>query len=893
MEAMDHKCCLILLLCALLRSSTMNQFTELEEYDLKMPGVQTEQEDGYVTFWYPVMSPHRTFYVTDIIPKPNHSTAHHMILMGCTELLRAGPPRKQAEHSSSCSILYAWAHNAPPLHLPVGVGIAVGPSTPIESFKLELHYLPKVNYPDYSGLTLRYTAQTQPRVVGVFLMLSNWALIEPGRKNVTVDISCRVPEGVSITLMAMRTHAHDLSRAVAGYLLPRGQPPAQLLGMGNPQWPQAFYSLKSLNAKFNSIDISSGDILLARCVYDSTSRTRVTQIGHTHSDEMCNLYLLYHTNSFSLFPPEEGFCMVNEFNELAQKVMDENPDMPSSTPPKIVRGSVSDLLGSSSGTVAPNISLPRILRLDGLQIGQLSAVATAEIGGGHELVLLHRCENRWNSQSFDGRYRYRHKNAYVTSDPVVHLDPVSMHVKHTWGANQFVLPHGIRVIHNTKSGAPEAVFITDVALHQVFKFNWGQWDEPAIVWGTAFEPGSSPRHFCQPADVDVSSSGEIFIADGYCNSRIVKFAANGTYLSDWSTLEHKAPDRSSTIRTLSPRYRLQVREETQDMDIDDGSMIVHSLTMIPPEANALEQVCAANRERAEIVCFTTAGEEVARYGGSGLLPKIYAIAYSQRHRVLFAAINADDNMEQPYKSHGVLLDPIRPHSLEQLSSHPEMLTGLKESGAIVGFFAMPQIVQPHAMTITTSGRHIYAVDLASSIAFSFEIATNGDIAQDSTLARFFQNTVSTAGYWVSHQMSGAQLAGLIMLFVLLVFIALIVCIHMCWCGRHSPAPAILRNRSSRWTGRPKKAQRVGFRLLNQDGDPSCLETDDEDEQEDVILQTTRHNGFVTLQVDAERGKITDRKSLSQLARDYENMQSNMHSKSHHDKINGDLKKYVA
>ena len=43
---------------------------------------------------------------------------------------------------------------------------------------------------------------------------------------------------------------------------------------GNPQWPQAFYSMKRV------FDVEDGDMLFARCTYDSTSRNRTTFIGN-------------------------------------------------------------------------------------------------------------------------------------------------------------------------------------------------------------------------------------------------------------------------------------------------------------------------------------------------------------------------------------------------------------------------------------------------------------------------------------------------------------------------------------------------------------------------------------------------------------------------------------
>lgn len=51
--------------------------------------------------------------------------------------------------------------------------------------------------------------------------------------------------------------------------------------------------------------------------------------------------------------------------------------------------------------------------------------------------------------------------------------------------------------------------------------------------GEQFVPGSDRNHFCKPTGVVTTPDGNVFIADGYCNSRIVRFNANGEYISEW------------------------------------------------------------------------------------------------------------------------------------------------------------------------------------------------------------------------------------------------------------------------------------------------------------------------------------------------------------------------
>lgn len=69
-------------------------------------------------------------------------------------------------------------------------------------------------------------------------------------------------------------------------------------------------------------------------------------------------------------------------------------------------------------------------------------------------------------------------------------------------------------------------------------------DRTLMALGEAFTPGSDNNHFCQPTDVAVDTkTGNIFVSDGYCNARILKFSADGKYLSEWGAgrnLTHKS-----------------------------------------------------------------------------------------------------------------------------------------------------------------------------------------------------------------------------------------------------------------------------------------------------------------------------------------------------------------
>jgi WD40 repeat protein len=75
------------------------------------------------------------------------------------------------------------------------------------------------------------------------------------------------------------------------------------------------------------------------------------------------------------------------------------------------------------------------------------------------------------------------------------------------------------------------VWITDVSRHLVQKFSPD--GELLLTLGEDGASGEDSRHFFQPTHVCVIPSGEFFVTDGYGNSRIAKFAADGSFLCSW------------------------------------------------------------------------------------------------------------------------------------------------------------------------------------------------------------------------------------------------------------------------------------------------------------------------------------------------------------------------
>ena len=92
------------------------------------------------------------------------------------------------------------------------------------------------------------------------------------------------------------------------------------------------------------------------------------------------------------------------------------------------------------------------------------------------------------------------------------------------------------------------VWVTDVSRHLVMKF------DPAgalrMTLGVDGEAACDARRFAQPTHVCVVPSGEFFVTDGYGNSRIVKFNAQGERLREWG-LRGTAPGEFHTPHVIT------------------------------------------------------------------------------------------------------------------------------------------------------------------------------------------------------------------------------------------------------------------------------------------------------------------------------------------------------
>ena len=149
-----------------------------------------------------------------------------------------------------------------------------------------------------------------------------------------------------------------------------------------------------------------------------------------------------------------------------------------------------------------------------VQLGECAGVAVD--ANGHVLV-FHR-----PGRGFDTAATEK-----LTESAVLELDAGSGALINAWGANTFLVPHGITVDGSNN------VFLTDVGLQQVFKFSHD--GKLLLALGEPRVGAWDGTHFNQPTDIAIRPDGTFYVSDGYVNSRVAIFDKSGKELHEWGS----------------------------------------------------------------------------------------------------------------------------------------------------------------------------------------------------------------------------------------------------------------------------------------------------------------------------------------------------------------------
>lgn len=248
--------------------------------------------------------------------------------------------------------------------------------------------------------------------------------------------------------------------------------------------------------------------------------------------------------------------------------------------------------------------IPDFLKLPSdVKLGACSAVA---INSKDELFLFHR-----------------------GAQPILCFDAAGRFLR-SWGDDLIGSAHGLRI------DTADNVWVTDTQHHMVFKFN--STGKLLLALGTSDRPGAGSDSFNKPTDIAFGPLGEIFVTDGYKNTRVVKFDRRGKYLTAWGT-PGKKPGEFNLPHSIAIDSKQRVivgdRENDRIQVFDLSGRRIAVWPGFVPYGIALDtadQVFVADGRAHQVLRLNAKGEVQQRFGTEGFalgqfyLPHMLAVA---------------------------------------------------------------------------------------------------------------------------------------------------------------------------------------------------------------------------------------------------------------------------
>ncbi|CAI4228182.1 unnamed protein product [Auanema sp. JU1783] len=198
----------------------------------------------------------------------------------------------------------------------------------------------------------------------------------------------------------------------------------------------------------------------------------------------------------------------------------------------------------------------------------LGNIAGLAIDSKGNVVAFHRADRVWDEKTFNEKNVFNRKLGLIPNSTIAVINPENGQVVSEHGENLFYLPHGLAIDDEGNH------WVTDVGSHQVHKLDKNF--RPIMSLGEALVPGSDDKHFCKPTDIAVAKNGFFFVADGYCNSRVMKFNPQGKLVDEFGAAA--------------------VADEAEPSDF----LIPHSLALIED----MNMICVADRENERVQCYS-------------------------------------------------------------------------------------------------------------------------------------------------------------------------------------------------------------------------------------------------------------------------------------------------
>ncbi len=133
-----------------------------------------------------------------------------------------------------------------------------------------------------------------------------------------------------------------------------------------------------------------------------------------------------------------------------------------------------------------------------------------------------------------------------------------------WGDDLMNTPHGLRIDRS------DNIWTTDIGHHLVLKFNTQ--GKLLLALGTSDKPGTGLDQFNKPSDIAFGAQDEVYISDGYVNTRVMQFNQQGKFVKTWGK-PGDGPgefDLPHTIKVDSKQRVLVGDRENERIQVFDG-----------------------------------------------------------------------------------------------------------------------------------------------------------------------------------------------------------------------------------------------------------------------------------------------------------------------------------
>ncbi|MHC4691634.1 MAG: peptidyl-alpha-hydroxyglycine alpha-amidating lyase family protein [Planctomycetota bacterium] len=110
----------------------------------------------------------------------------------------------------------------------------------------------------------------------------------------------------------------------------------------------------------------------------------------------------------------------------------------------------------------------------------------------------------------------------------------------SWGQG-LISKHGLRVID-------DKVWVTDRERHIVMQFTLD--GKLLMTLGTESMSGLGHNEFNMPSDIAIGPDGDIYVSDGYTNSRVMRFSAEGKFKHSWGT-KGEGPGQFNLVHNIA------------------------------------------------------------------------------------------------------------------------------------------------------------------------------------------------------------------------------------------------------------------------------------------------------------------------------------------------------